>query len=349
MISPEQFRALVSGQRRGPMATLTRCGLRLAESPYAWAMRVRNWRYDQGRAEITQVDVPVVSVGNLSMGGTGKTPLVEWIARWYRQRDVRVALISRGYGAERAGANDEALELEERLPDVPHLQNPDRVAAAQVAVDELEMQVLVLDDGFQHRRLYRDLDIVLLDALEPFGYEHVFPRGTLREPPRGLERADVVVLSRADAVDAAEREQIRTRVAKLAPAALWCELVHRPRRMLNCSGDELPLDAFAGQRVAAFCGIGNPAGFQHTLEQCKFEAAELRAFADHYDYSRKDLDELTAWARDSGAKAAICTHKDLVKLQVLRLGDIPLWAVSIEATFLAGQAEFEAKLPPVEP
>ncbi|HWC89722.1 MAG TPA: tetraacyldisaccharide 4'-kinase, partial [Pirellulales bacterium] len=208
------FHDLVSGRRRGPAATLTRGLLRVAETPYALAMRGRNWVYDHRYQTIEHVDVPVISVGNLTLGGTGKTPLVAWIARWLREHDVRVALVSRGYGATADALNDEALELEDRLPDVPHLQNPDRASAAHLAVEEFDCQAIVLDDGFQHRRLARDLDIVLLDACEPFGFGHVFPRGTLREPVCGLRRAHVVVLSRADMADAAQRAAIRQRVLR---------------------------------------------------------------------------------------------------------------------------------------
>ena len=197
-ISPAEYRAIVSGQRSGLGGWLLRGGLRLAETPYALAMRLRNWQFDRGRKAIQSVPVPVISVGNLTMGGTGKTPLVAWVARWLRQHDVRVTLISRGYGASAGGRNDEALELEHQLPDVPHLQNPDRLAAARLALEEFECQAILLDDGFQHRRIARDLDIVLLDACEPFGYGHVFPRGMLREPLAGLNRADVLALSRAD-------------------------------------------------------------------------------------------------------------------------------------------------------
>ena len=123
--------------------------------------------------------VPVVSVGNLTLGGTGKTPMVEWLARWFRGHQVRVAILSRGYG-HTGGMNDEGRVLEENLPDVPHLQDPDRVALAEAAVLELETELIVLDDGFQHRRLARDLDVVLLDALEPFGLSQMFPRGLLQ-------------------------------------------------------------------------------------------------------------------------------------------------------------------------
>ena len=180
MLNPSEFRDLVSGRRRGIGASVLRAALRVAEVPYGLAMLWRNRRYDRDLARTHRVEVPVVSVGNLTLGGTGKTPMVEWIARHLRAQNVRVTLISRGYGAEAGAANDEALELEQKLPDVPHLQNPDRVAAARTAVDKLDCQLILLDDGFQHRRLGRDLDIVLLDALEPFGFGHVFPGGMLR-------------------------------------------------------------------------------------------------------------------------------------------------------------------------
>src|SRR5439155_4635434 len=131
----------------------------------------------------------------------GNTPCVEYLARHYRDLGLRVAVLSRGYGA-REGRNDEALVLEANLPDVPHLQGADRVALARIAVEELESNVLVLDDGFQHRRLARDLDVVLIDATEPWGYGYLLPRGLLRESPRGLKRAGAVLLTRCDQVGA---------------------------------------------------------------------------------------------------------------------------------------------------
>ncbi len=167
---------------------MARGALALAEIPYAAAVDWRNRRYDCG-ATVQRVGVPVVSVGNLTLGGTGKTPLVEWLARWFADRGVRVVLVSRGYGALPGQPNDEALELAQSLPQVPHLQNRDRVQAALEAIGELGAQLILLDDGFQHRRLARDLDLVLVDALEPFGFGHVFPRGTLREPLAGWRRA----------------------------------------------------------------------------------------------------------------------------------------------------------------
>src|SRR5262249_34901289 len=156
------FREVVSGQRRGAAASILRGILRLVEAPYSSAVAWRNRQYDLGRKAVERVGVPVISVGNLSLGGTGKTPLIEWLARWFRERGVRVAIVSRGYGTKAGSRNDEALELAEKLPDVPHVQNPDRVAASHAAIAEHNCQLILLDDAFQHRRIHRKLDIVLL-------------------------------------------------------------------------------------------------------------------------------------------------------------------------------------------
>jgi tetraacyldisaccharide 4'-kinase len=306
-------------------------------------MRRRNQGYDCGRRPSSSAEVPVISVGNLTLGGTGKTPLVEWIARRLQQQGRCVAIVSRGYKAASGTDNDEARELQERLPEVPHVQNPDRVAGAATAVEQHHAQAIVLDDGFQHRRLKRNLDVVLLDALEPFGFDHVFPRGTLREPLSGLARAHAVVLSRADMIDAAARDDIRSRVLRLAPKAIWAEAVHAPQRLRNAT-NIVPLDALAGTNVAAFCGIGNPAGFRHTLASCHLNVVAWREFPDHHGYSARDMEELTRWANQSEVAAVLCTHKDLVKLPVNELGNRPLWALEIGIKFLAGEQELNAML-----
>jgi tetraacyldisaccharide 4'-kinase len=270
--------------------------------------------------------------------------MVEWIARWYRKQGTRVAVVSRGYGAERGSANDEALVLAQRLPEVPHLQNPDRVDAVRRAIDEFGCQVVLLDDAFQHRRIARDLDVVLLDALEPFGFGHVFPRGTLREPVTGLRRADVVILTRAGMLEPQSREAIRQQVARLAPGAAWAEVDHRPESLRNASGRLEPAPTVAGKTVAAFCGVGNPEGFRRTLRMCGSRVIAFREFADHYRYTRADIESLIAWAEGLEVEAVLCTHKDLVKLQIDQLGRQPLWAVTIAVEFLTGQAALESRL-----
>ncbi len=344
MLTPSEFRDLVSGRRRGWRSCVARSLLRLLESPYTVAVRWRNRRYDTGGARVHRVEVPVVSVGNLTLGGTGKTPMVEWLARWFGQRGATVGVVSRGYGAKGGGPNDEALELRERLPGVAHVQNPDRVEAARQAIRQTGCQVILLDDAFQHRRIARQLDIVLLDALEPFGFGHVFPRGTLREPVEGLRRADAVLLTRADLLSPPQREQLRCEAARFAPQALWAEVAHAPRALRSASGVERSIASLGGQRIAAFCGLGNPAGFRHTLDVCDYHVADFREFADHYRYSPADIDSLTRWAEGLDIAAVISTQKDLVKLGRERLGRLPLWAVTIALEFLAGQEALEAKL-----
>jgi tetraacyldisaccharide 4'-kinase len=365
-----EFRDLVSGRRRGVWAAVLRGALRVAEVPYTWAVRRRNRRYQSGAAAVYRVAVPVISVGNLTLGGTGKTPMVQWLARWLAGRQISVGIVSRGYGAA-AGSreqgkawNDEALELAWNLPNVPHVQQPDRVAAARRVIDEFQCRVILLDDGFQHRRIARDLDLVLLDALEPLGFGHVFPRGTLREPLEGLARADVVALSRADLIGPDQRGEIRRQVEHYAPRAQWMELAHRPEALVGVAtpadspvtraqpaahakpqaGAEQPLESLAGQRVLAFCGIGNPAGFRHTLAACGYRVVEFLEFPDHHGYTRRDLDRLVAAAGRFDVAAILCTRKDLVKLGSSRLGDRPLWAVRIGLEILAGREAFEARL-----
>ncbi|MEO2047085.1 MAG: tetraacyldisaccharide 4'-kinase [Pirellulales bacterium] len=344
MFSPSTFRDLVSGRRRGMNASLLRGLLRLAEFPYGWVVRYRNRRYDRHSAPIHTVNVPVVCVGNLTLGGTGKTPLVEWLARRYGSQGVRVAIVSRGYGARAGIPNDEALELAQALPGVPHVQNADRVSAAVEAINQYATELIVLDDGFQHRRLGRDLDVVLLDASEPFGMEHLFPRGTLREPLDSLRRADAVVLSRATLLDQSGRDTIRQRVACLAPQAVWCEVDHQPSCLVNQSGQQMPLEHLAGRPLVAFCGIGNPIGFRHTLTALGCQPIAWREFADHHAYPRHEINALESWASTENSELAVCTRKDLVKLKTDRLGTVPLWALAIELQFLRGQSEFESLL-----
>lgn len=316
--------------------------------PYSTALRIRNRRYDEHRLESHRVPVPVICIGNLTLGGTGKTPMVEYVANWFRQRDVRVAIVSRGYGAAKGEPNDEARELSLKLPSVPHVQNRDRVAAAKTAVDEFDAQLVLMDDGFQHRQLHRDLDVVLIDALEPFGFNHVFPRGMLRESVEGLRRAQLVVLSRADMVTAAERQAIRDRVLTIAPQTGWAEVAHVATSlhsgMDHQRESDHSLEQLHSRRVLAFCGIGNPHGFRNTLAATGATILDFREFPDHHPYSARDLEALEAWTSDLGPDMVICTHKDLVKLEIDQLAGVPLRALTVKLGVLDGEAELTAAL-----
>ena len=345
MLSEAQFRELVSGRWKGPLAAGLRGLLAALELPYRAIVQSRNRRFDSGRAQPQRVAAPVISVGNLTVGGTGKTPLVAWLAEWFTQRGLAATIISRGYKSRGGRPNDEALELAARLPGVPHLQNPDRIAAAAQALASNPRQALILDDAFQHRRLARDLDIVLLDALEPFGFERLLPRGLLREPAESLARAHVVALSRSDAVSAERRAEIESRVKRLAPQALWLELTHRPRGLLSASGRREELASLRGQSIASFCGIGNPDGFRHTLAAAGLNAVELLELPDHCAYDERTISRLTQWLEGvPQAAAAVCTQKDLVKIPHEQLAGRPLWAVEIELAIVRGELELSRLL-----
>jgi tetraacyldisaccharide 4'-kinase len=338
------FLALIRGEKRGLWPALQRAGLLLLSWPYGLAVRVRNWMYERGWNKSQRLTIPVIGVGNLTVGGTGKTPCVEFVAGWYRHKDLRVAILSRGYGATE-GANDEALVLEENLPDVPHLQGPDRAALGQVAVEELESEVLVLDDGFQHRRLARNLDLVLIDATCPWGFGYLLPRGLLREPISALRRAGVVLLTRCDQVSVEILQQIRIRVERIAPDLTIVESVHQPVELVNSEQTTTELDRLKGSPVAAFCGLGNPAAFRNTLEGLGADIRDFRTFPDHHAYTREDIDDLRCWARQQATDCLIVTtQKDLVKVRLNQLGERPLWALRVRLHVTRGQELLDRKL-----
>jgi tetraacyldisaccharide 4'-kinase len=220
----------------------------------------------------------------------------------------------------------------------------DRAAAARQAIGEHGGQVILLDDGYQHRRLHRDLNIVLIDATEPYGWGHVFPRGTLREPLAGWSRADVAILTRSEQATSAERQAIRALLSRHAPHAAWVEASYVPRTLRAADGRQQPLAQLAGRPVSAFCGIGNPASFRRALEACGYLLAAWTEFPDHHAYTAADARRLAELAQSRGATAALCTHKDLVKIGPLWAGSAPLWAVESQLQILAGQAALESAL-----
>jgi tetraacyldisaccharide 4'-kinase len=348
----ETYRAVIRGERRGPLASLARAGLRIASWPYGLAVRLRNRRYDRGRRTIHRAAVPVVSVGNLSLGGTGKTPCVEYVARFYRDLGIRVAILSRGYGAN-AGPNDEALVLEQNLPDVPHLQGADRSSLADAAVEELDAELLVLDDGFQHRRLHRDLDIVLIDATSPPHRDALFPRGTLREPVSSLKRADVILLTRCDQVSEAELKTIRDWLSQRASGVPIATSVHGVAclgKIIPGKPGEMSGNILKGQTVAAFCGIGNPGSFRKTVEGLGATVTAFREFTDHHAYTRTDVESLREWVAQFPADTWILTtQKDQVKLRLPELAGRELWAVEIGLQVKDGDAAFHEALRRIAP
>ncbi len=345
-----RFHALIRGERRGPVAYLLRAGLWWARLPYAVGVWVRNRGFDRHPTRAVRVPVPVVCVGNLTLGGTGKTVCVEYIARFYREQDRAVAILSRGYGSTDGGSNDEAMMLEENLPDVPHLQGADRVKVANTAVEELESDLLVLDDGFQHRRLHRDLDVVLIDATRPLAGEYLFPRGTLREPVGSLKRAGFVLFTRCDQAPEESVQRQIDWVKERFPNLPVGRTVHQPVELVGPDGATASVAEVAGKPVATVCGVGNPESFARTVADLGAAVIASRVYPDHHAYTADDVAELTAWAETLPPDAVVLTtQKDWVKLRVGELGGRKLWAVRVGLKFLNGEERFREVLRGVIP
>lgn len=343
-----RWRDLLTTERPSHFQVVARWLLRLGSLPYYLAIRVRNVLYDRGWRKIYRSGLPVISVGNLSVGGTGKSPTVAWLAAWFRQQGIRTAILSRGYGQLDDGRNDEALELELKLPDVPHLQHWDRIASAQVAEQELQMELLILDDGFQHRRLARDLDLVLIDATDSAQARRLLPGGLRREPISSLARASVIVWTRVDQVSPGALEQLVQESKKASPNALSVLTTHRPKSILAFPNETRPLEDLRGTPVLAFCGIGNPNSFFRSLENLGAEIIDRRPWPDHHAFTKEDIRWLESWKMERSAAKLICTVKDWVKIQETALSGRELWALSIELEIVQGQSELESLLCSIE-
>ncbi|MFV0444830.1 MAG: tetraacyldisaccharide 4'-kinase [Planctomycetaceae bacterium] len=312
---------------------------------YLGAVNLRNWAYRAGWRTVHRVEAPVVSIGNLTTGGTGKTPVVAWVVEQLGLLDQQVGILSRGYAQLDSGANDERLVLDRLCPGIPHIQNPDRATAAKQAIDTHGCTVLVLDDGFQHRRLGRSLDVVLIDALCPWGYGSVLPRGLLREPARGLNRADIVALTRVDQVDAEQLDLLRREVQSLTDAPL-VEIVFRPISLIDVNGRRRPLSDLQQTNLGACCGIGNPQSFLRTLTALGTPPTRdrFRSFPDHHHYTPADMAQLATWVRQHGIQTVVVTQKDLVKLPETHIGRATVWAVEIGVVIEAGESLLTERL-----
>ena len=311
---------------------------------YSAAVKARSIGYEKRFLKTHTVQVPVVSIGNITVGGTGKTPLVQWLAEHLADNGRKVCIVSRGYRRENAKNQVVVSDGKQILSDVAHagdeammlaqsllgksavVCDADRVAAAQSAIDDLKSDVLLLDDGFQHRRLARDLDIVTVDATNPFGNGQLLPAGTLREPIHNLGRADCIVLTRVSAEGATELID-RIRHVTNAPIFQSRTVIKRFRRLDSTdSADDF---TEIKQPLSAFCGIGNPRAFFEQLRAAHLDVCHETAFRDHHKYSQADIDRVAEQATAKGAQALVTTAKDAVKLQSLRF-QLPCFIAQIE-------------------
>jgi tetraacyldisaccharide 4'-kinase len=327
--------------------------LAVAGGGYRGLLGAREWLYGRGVLKSRALPCRVVSIGNLTVGGTGKTPAVEVAVQSLASLGHRPAVVSRGYGRSTRGvqivadaasirldpeeSGDEPFLLARRLPGIPVVVGSNRHDAARVAIERFGVTAIVLDDGFQHRTLKKDLEIVMARARRPWGNGRLLPAGPLREPLGALARADLVVATGAlelgdarEVVDAVEEHAPRVPVvtATLAPTECW-----EAGRMRSVRITEL-----AGQRLAAFAGIAAPAAFAETLRASGVVVEEMSAFADHHWYSPDDLARLDARAGELAVEALITTEKDWVRLRRLRLPRRPLYVLSVRLVVQAGDA-----------
>ena len=343
-MSHSTYLNLISGQAPAVLAIPGQAALSVLSLPYSAVVRLRNHLYADGHLKIHKATVPTLSIGNLTTGGTGKTPLVVWVCRTLADRPLRCAILTRGYKTQRGELSDEPALLAGDCPEAAVVVNPDRVAGAAEATDHRGAQVLIMDDGFQHRRLARDLDIVTVDATRPFGYGRLLPAGLLREPITGLRRAQAVVITRCDQVSQDAVERIEEKILGVNPTLVIARSVHAATGLQTADGAESPPNRVRGERVFAFSGLGNPAAFYRTLGQLGAVLVESLSFDDHHDYTLDDLDDIRERARRQRADLILTTQKDWMRLARLpaRKKAPPLAYLAIELQFTRGQKELTA-------
>ncbi len=337
---PHYFRNLWDGRLNGPADRLALSLLIPLSYPYAAALRLRSAAYAAGLFHSHRLPRPVVSVGNLTVGGTGKTPTAIHLARWFMERGKRVAIISRGYGGSLEGetrivadgsaillspgeAGDEPYLMAFSLPGVMVAIGTDRYRAGCLALERLEPDIFILDDGFQHLRLERDLNILLLDCSRPFGNGRTLPAGALREPVSAAGRADLIIFTRCTREGPA-----------LSTGKPWCAASHRLTGVIPLEGGgPQPLSSLGSVKGLAFAGIAKPEAFFASLKGEGLQISATRAFPDHCRYGEEEITALLKLWDKSDADFLITTGKDAVKLAQYRerLGNV--YAAGLELEF----------------
>lgn len=302
-------------------------------------------------AESARIAFPsarIISVGNLTTGGTGKTPVVQWLAKSFENKGVKTAIVARGYGGEFSlrgavvhdgekillnarQAGDEAILHARSLHRTPVVIGRDRVAAVQTAIEKFAPQVILLDDGFQYWSLARDFDLVLLDARRPFGNGKLLPIGRLREPPGELKRAKGVLLTRADEASESELKRAADAVRRYADAPIF-HASHAPVCLRDeASGERMELENLLSHRVAVLSALAHNAGFLQSLKARGAQAGSTLARRDHHQWREKEVRDFAREAKRNGAQAIVTTEKDAVKLHHDWCESLPLWSLVIEA------------------
>lgn len=327
---------------------------------YRAGVRLRVLFYRWGVFRTHTLPCQVISVGNLAMGGTGKTPFVALLAEMMRRKAIATAVLSRGYKGSFSGpfgivsdgkgilmdvaqAGDEPFFLAKELKGIPVFIGRKRHLSGQAAVDQFQVRMVILDDGFQHLSLKRDLNLLLIDSRIPFGKGCLFPRGILREPPEQATRADAVILTKADL--SVNIEKLKEKIRRWAPGCPIFTVRYVPVAVLDRDpGHERvrPLEILRGKKILAFTGIADPISFRRALENLGACIAGFNAFPDHYWFQPGDVSRLLREGREKRAEALVTTEKDEVRFRDFPKGEIPLWVLSIRHDFMGpGQKQFE--------
>ncbi len=343
MKGEEYFKALLSGERQGAADRLLLVLLRVSAVLYSLVMRLRAAAFAAGLLRSHKLPRPVISVGNITLGGTGKTPMTAWLARYFLSRGKRVAVLSRGYGGRLEGtvaivadgnrrllepeeAGDEPCLLADLVPGVMVVIGSDRYRAGCLAMERLNPDIFILDDGFQHLRLRRDLNILLLDSREPFANGRTLPAGFLREPVSAAGRADLALFTRCS-----DDVQVTVPLPVNVPT---CRARHRLSGFTSLSDStQRRFEELAGLRGVAFAGIADPAGFFDELEHEGVVLAATLAFPDHTGYGDDECAALARLLRSTRADYLITTAKDAVKLMALGSEEVPCYVASLELEF----------------
>lgn len=319
--------------------------------PFSWLYGVGVslvfFAYRNGIFPVFCSSIPVISIGNIAVGGAGKTPFVIWLAGHLRDRHKNPVILTRGYMPGADGQSDEVMLFRQSLPGIVVYVSADRAESIRLAENEHLVDVFLMDDGFQHWACARNLDIVMLDVLETASDRNLLPCGSLREPFSALARADIVILTRCDL--APERvPALRAEISRLMPRVLLAETAHVPETLVELSagtGSRIPLSAIR-KSVCACSAIGSPEAFTRTLLQCGADLRHHEIFIDHYDYTLEDVHRLVALCRKHSCDTLVVTSKDAVKLRQFagHFQGVTVYALEVVIAFTRGEDEVLARI-----
>ncbi|HEV2211022.1 MAG TPA: tetraacyldisaccharide 4'-kinase [Verrucomicrobiae bacterium] len=359
-------------ERRGWQAALVRFVLYILSRIFQVVVKTRRFLYNVRILRDSTLGVQVIAIGNLTVGGTGKTPVVEKFARELRDQGRTVAILSRGYRSKPVPvhrwlvnklflrddttpprvvsdgksllldsemAGDEPYMLASNLMDVVVLVDKDRVKSGRYAIEKFGCDTLLLDDGFQYWKLRgRRQDIVLVDRQQPFGNERLLPRGTLREPPSHLARANTIFITKSDGNTA----ELRRRIAAVNPTAGIIECIHHPLYLEDVfTGQRVGIDFLKGRKAASLSGIAQPESFEKSLIQLGAELVYAKRFADHHRFTQQEILNVINRSKKRQAEAIITTQKDAVRFPKIDRRDLPIYFMRVEIKILAGANDFQ--------